>query len=90
VVGEVVRGRYEIVQASALGGEGRVVKAIDRQHDRTVALKIRPATNGAAELCVRLCCRIRSARVRRAGEVLGSCIDPSSTSSSSSSWVAAQ
>src|SRR3954453_22767531 len=29
------------------GGEARVVKALDRQHDRIVALKIRPAGDDA-------------------------------------------
>src|SRR5881628_1343617 len=29
-----------------IGGEGRVVKALDRQHDRLVTLKIRPVRDG--------------------------------------------
>ena len=40
---ELLRERYELVEVVGHGGEGRVVKALDRQHDRTVALKIRAA-----------------------------------------------
>jgi eukaryotic-like serine/threonine-protein kinase len=36
------------MEVVAQGGEGRVLRAMDRQHDRQVALKIRPAPAGAA------------------------------------------
>ena len=36
------------MEVVGLGGEGRVLRAMDRQHDRQVALKIRPAPAGAA------------------------------------------
>jgi WD40 repeat protein/class 3 adenylate cyclase/tRNA A-37 threonylcarbamoyl transferase component Bud32/energy-coupling factor transporter ATP-binding protein EcfA2 len=39
----LIRERYEIVETLGAGGEARVVKALDRQHDRVVALKIRHA-----------------------------------------------
>ena len=38
----LVRGRYEPIEVIGQGGEGRVLKAIDRQHERLVALKVRP------------------------------------------------
>src|SRR5918996_1229250 len=37
----LIKDRYEVVETLGAGGEGRVVKALDRQHDRLVALKIR-------------------------------------------------
>lgn len=37
----LIKGRYELLGTLGVGGEGRVVKALDRQHDRIVALKIR-------------------------------------------------
>src|SRR5215213_8152936 len=39
----VIKDRYEVIENLGLGGEARVVKALDRQHGRTVALKIRAA-----------------------------------------------
>src|ERR671930_59614 len=45
---ELLRERYEPLEVVGRGGEGRVLRAIDRQHDRQVALKIRPAPAGAA------------------------------------------
>lgn len=45
---EVLRERYELVEILGEGGEARVVRAIDRQLGRTVALKIRPAPEGVA------------------------------------------
>jgi WD40 repeat protein/class 3 adenylate cyclase/tRNA A-37 threonylcarbamoyl transferase component Bud32 len=44
----LLRDRYEPIDVVGRGGEGRVVRAIDRQHDRQVALKIRAAPAGAA------------------------------------------
>ncbi len=38
----LLRGRYELLETLGSGGEARVVKALDRQHSRVVALKIRP------------------------------------------------
>ncbi|MEA2272684.1 MAG: eukaryotic-like serine/threonine-protein kinase, partial [Solirubrobacteraceae bacterium] len=37
----VIKERYELLETLGAGGEARVVKALDRQHDRVVALKIR-------------------------------------------------
>jgi class 3 adenylate cyclase/WD40 repeat protein/tRNA A-37 threonylcarbamoyl transferase component Bud32 len=37
----LIRERYEPLERLGVGGEARVVKALDRQHDRFVALKIR-------------------------------------------------
>jgi WD40 repeat protein/class 3 adenylate cyclase len=37
---ELLRERYELLEMLGAGGEGRVVKALDHQHDRFVALKI--------------------------------------------------
>jgi WD40 repeat protein/class 3 adenylate cyclase/tRNA A-37 threonylcarbamoyl transferase component Bud32/energy-coupling factor transporter ATP-binding protein EcfA2 len=37
----LINERYEILEALGAGGEARVVKALDRQHGRVVALKIR-------------------------------------------------
>ena len=44
---DLLRGRYELLEVVGEGGEGRVVKSLDRQHDLIVALKIR--TVGGAE-----------------------------------------
>jgi WD40 repeat protein/class 3 adenylate cyclase/tRNA A-37 threonylcarbamoyl transferase component Bud32/energy-coupling factor transporter ATP-binding protein EcfA2 len=38
----LLRDRYEVLETLGSGGEARVVKALDRQHSRIVALKIRP------------------------------------------------
>jgi hypothetical protein len=40
-MGELVRGRYELLAVLGRGGDNEVVQAIDRQHDRLVALKLR-------------------------------------------------
>jgi WD40 repeat protein/class 3 adenylate cyclase/tRNA A-37 threonylcarbamoyl transferase component Bud32 len=37
----LIKDRYEVIETLGAGGEGRVVKALDCQHDRLVALKIR-------------------------------------------------
>src|SRR4051794_17909103 len=37
----LIKGRYEVLETLGAGGEGQVVKALDCQHDRVVALKIR-------------------------------------------------
>ena len=37
----LVRDRYEPIEVVGQGGEGRLLKAIDRQHERLVALKVR-------------------------------------------------
>jgi len=45
---ELLKNRYELLESLGAGGEARVVKALDRQHDRFVALKIRQIRNGPA------------------------------------------
>ncbi|HEV2754150.1 MAG TPA: serine/threonine-protein kinase, partial [Actinomycetota bacterium] len=40
-VRRLIKERYEVIETLGAGGEARVVKALDRQHDRLVALKIR-------------------------------------------------
>src|SRR5215212_6997366 len=37
----LIKDRYEVIETLGAGGEARVVKALDCQHDRVVALKIR-------------------------------------------------
>ena len=44
---ELLKGRYELLETLGRGGEGRVVKAVDHQHDRVVALKIRRVRDDA-------------------------------------------
>jgi WD40 repeat protein/class 3 adenylate cyclase/tRNA A-37 threonylcarbamoyl transferase component Bud32 len=39
----LIKERYELLETLGAGGEARVVKALDHQHGRVVALKIRPA-----------------------------------------------
>jgi WD40 repeat protein/class 3 adenylate cyclase/tRNA A-37 threonylcarbamoyl transferase component Bud32 len=39
----MIKERYELLETLGAGGEARVVKALDHQHDRVVALKIRSA-----------------------------------------------
>jgi serine/threonine protein kinase len=39
----LIKERYEVLGSLGAGGEGYVVKALDRQHDRLIALKIREA-----------------------------------------------
>jgi len=43
----VVKERYEVVASLGSGGEAQIVKALDRQHNRMVALKIRPVRDAA-------------------------------------------
>jgi serine/threonine protein kinase len=38
----LLRGRYELLETLGSGGDARVVKALDHQHARFVALKMRP------------------------------------------------
>ena len=38
---ELIRDRYEPLEVAGKGGQGEVVRALDRQHDRLVALKVR-------------------------------------------------
>jgi len=45
---ELLGNRYEPLEVVGSGGEGRVLRALDRQHDRLVALKIRSAPTGSA------------------------------------------
>ncbi len=45
---EWLNGRYEPLETLGAGAEGRVVKALDHQHDRVVALKIRPVRSAVA------------------------------------------
>ncbi len=47
---ELIRDRYEVVGDAKADGEAIVVRAIDRQHDRSVALKIRPVHGRRDEL----------------------------------------
>src|SRR5215207_3023684 len=42
------RERYEVLATVGSGGEAQIVKAMDRQHGRVVALKIRPVRDEAA------------------------------------------
>jgi serine/threonine protein kinase len=44
----LIKSRYETFELLGVGGEGRVVKALDRQHDRLVTLKIRPVRDDQA------------------------------------------
>ena len=44
----LINERYEILELLGIGGEGRVVKALDRRHERVVTLKIRPVRDGQA------------------------------------------
>src|SRR5256885_9919406 len=41
----VIKQRYEVLETLGAGGEARVVRALDHQHDRVVALKIRTLTS---------------------------------------------
>jgi WD40 repeat protein/class 3 adenylate cyclase len=44
-VAELLRQRYELLEVEGEGGEGRVVRALDHQHERLVALKIRAVSS---------------------------------------------
>ena len=43
----LLRERYELLEVAGQGGEGRVLRALDHQHDRIVALKVRQVTSGS-------------------------------------------
>ncbi|MEX2556435.1 MAG: AAA family ATPase [Actinomycetota bacterium] len=43
----LIRSRYEPIEVIGRGGQGHVVRAVDRQHDRPVALKVRRAGSQA-------------------------------------------
>ena len=44
----LIKERYEVLELLGVGGEGRVVKALDRRHGRPVTLKIRPVRDDQA------------------------------------------
>ena len=44
----LIKNRYVVIETLGAGGEARVVKALDRQHDRVVALKMRAAPDEGA------------------------------------------
>jgi WD40 repeat protein/class 3 adenylate cyclase/energy-coupling factor transporter ATP-binding protein EcfA2/predicted Ser/Thr protein kinase len=44
---ELLGDRYEPLEVAGSGGEARVLRALDRQHDRLVALKVRSAPTGS-------------------------------------------
>lgn len=43
---KLIRDRYEAIDLLGRGGQGEVWKALDRQHGRAVALKMRPVAEG--------------------------------------------
>ena len=45
---ELLRERYEPLEVVGRGGEGEVIRALDRLHDRYVALKVRPVSGDAS------------------------------------------
>src|SRR5436305_1103651 len=59
----LLRERYEVLESRGPGGEGRVVKALDCQHARLVALKIRPVRGDQARDPVLNEDRVRGAAV---------------------------
>jgi WD40 repeat protein/class 3 adenylate cyclase len=48
VLTQLLGGRYEPLEVVGSGGEARVLRALDHQHDRLVALKVRSAPTGSA------------------------------------------
>ena len=43
----IFRERYEVIETLGEGGEAQILKALDRQHDRFVALKVRRVRDDA-------------------------------------------
>ena len=83
----LLSGRYEVLETLGAGGEARVVKALDRQHDRLVALKIRPVRDergarGAAR-ARRACC----SACRRTRRCRSSARTSSTATTTSSRWT---
>jgi serine/threonine-protein kinase len=61
--GSVISGRYEILSAIGKGGMGMVYKALDRELDETVALKVlRPEIAGSPDIIRRFRSEIKLAR----------------------------
>jgi WD40 repeat protein/class 3 adenylate cyclase/predicted Ser/Thr protein kinase len=48
VIAGLLADRYEPLEVVGSGGEGHVLRALDRQHERLVALKVRSARAGSA------------------------------------------
>ncbi len=44
----LINDRYEVLAILGAGGEAQIVKAVDRRHDRVVALKIRPVPDAGS------------------------------------------
>ena len=44
----LLNDRYEVLEFLGAGGEAQIVKALDRRHDRVVALKVRPVPDAGS------------------------------------------